>query len=214
MMATLTGIMLGMVTSSAKDTYDAGNGVITSMAVDVLTLDQVLDNYGAETKDSREALRAWIGNRVAAIQAGEAYFEHDHAAVLGVTGTERIYDLVHGLDANTDLQKSLRLRALDIIGGRVSYGDGSLAQQRWFFSVKPASIPHVFLVVVFFWLVLEFFCIGLFSKRNGLVITAIIAGSLVVSSAIFLMLELENPMNGFLRVPTESLELALELMNK
>ncbi len=214
MMATLTGILLGMVTASAKETYDNGNAVITAMAVDSITLDQILDNYGPAAAEARQELRDGIAHRIKVIESGEAYFDADYTAVKELTSVERLFNSVHGLKPTTDLQRDLQARALDLIGGRVKYGDGNLAQLRWFFTVKSASVPHIFLVVVFVWLVLEFFCIGLFSTRNATVLTAIGAGSIIVSSAMFLMLELENPMSGFLRVPTESLKLAEQLLTR
>lgn len=214
MMATLTGILLGMVTASAKETYDAGNAVITAMAVDTLTLDRVLDNYGPDAAEARLQLRGMLNDRIQLMEMGEAYFEADHVAVRGNTSIERLYNTLSGLNQSTDLQKALKLRALDLLTGRVSYGAGNLAQQRWFFTVKPASIPQIFLVVVFIWLVLEFFCIGLFSTRNATALTAIGAGSIIVASAMFLILELENPMNGFLRIPTEPLKLAEQLLGQ
>ena len=214
MMATLTSILLGMVTASAKETYDAGNAVITSMAVDILMLDQILDNYGAESASARQQLRDSLHYRIETIEAGDAYFIADQTAVKGISMMERLYNTIHSLAPTNELQRDLRSRALEILGGRVSYGDGNLAQQRWFFTVKPASIPQVFLVVVFGWLVLEFFCFGIFSTRNATVLTTIAVGSLIVASAVFLILELENPMSGFLRVPTESLRLAEQLLTK
>ena len=101
-----------------------------------------------------------------------------------------------------------------MIGGRVGFGEGNLAQKRWYFTVRPASVPQIFVTVVMLWLVLEFLCYGVYSPRSGMVVFSIIVASIVVASAMFLLLEMEDPIDGYFRVSVEPLQRAIELLNR
>ena len=55
--ATLSALVLGLLIASAKGSYDRVNDEVNQTAVDVITLDRALANYGPETKDVRLQLR-------------------------------------------------------------------------------------------------------------------------------------------------------------
>ena len=214
LMSTLTAIVLGMVTSSAKDTFDQANELVSGLAVDVITLDKVLDSYGPETAAIRQQLLDDLRFRIERLDSPETYAEADLAAVTLVPRTEMLYAAVVALDPTSELQTALQARALDMIGGRVGFGEGNMAQKRWLFTVRPASVPTVFLAVIIIWLVLEFLCFGLFSPRRGTVYVSILVAAIVLASAMFLLLELEDPLDGFFKVSVEPLQRAEILLNR
>lgn len=214
LMSTLTAIVLGMVTSSAKDTFDQANELVAGLAVDTITLDKLLDSYGPETAGIREQLLVDLRYRIDRLQSPATYDRADLEAAELVPRVEMLYASVVNLEPASDLQKMLRDRALDMIGGRVGFGEGNMAQKRWLFTVRPASVPAVFLVVVTLWLVLEFLCFGLFSPRRAAVYVAVLVAAIVLASAMFLLLELEDPIDGFFKVSVEPLQRAETLLNR
>ena len=214
LMTTFTAIVLGMVTASAKDTYDQAAAVITGMSVDFLTLDRQLDSYGPEAAEARAELKTCLSRMAERLRMGEQYFEGNKEAVEVGTSVERMWSSVQSLAPSSGRQEELRDQALSIISGRVKFGPGNIEQQRWAFAVKPASVPGVFLVVVVSWLLLEFFALGLFCPRETAVFVAIGLAAVVVSSSMFLILELEDPVTGLMRVPLESLDLARDLIGR
>ena len=58
--ATMSALVLGLLISSAKASYDAVNSEMTQMAARAIFLDRVLTLYGPETKDARDLLRATV----------------------------------------------------------------------------------------------------------------------------------------------------------
>ena len=66
-----------------------------------------------------------------------------------------------------------------------------------------------FLVVLVFWLILIFASFGLFAPYNVTVVVALLLGALSVSGAIFLILELDTPFEGLIRLSDEPLRNAL-----
>jgi uncharacterized membrane protein len=67
----------------------------------------------------------------------------------------------------------------------------------------------VFLTVLVLWLALLFTSFGLFTPPNPTTLTSLVVCALVVSSAIFLILELDRPFHGIIQVSGEPLRNAL-----
>src|SRR5215831_2491108 len=57
MLATLTALVLGLLVSSAKSSFDAVNTAIASGGAKIIMLDRILANYGPETNEVRHQLR-------------------------------------------------------------------------------------------------------------------------------------------------------------
>ena len=72
------------------------------------------------------------------------------------------------------------------------------------------SVPLPFLLVVVFWLMAMFAAFGLFAPANGTVILALLAGAMSAAGAMFLILELDRPLDGLMRLSTEPLRHAAE----
>src|SRR5438876_12453754 len=64
LVATMTAILLGLLISSAKGSFDTARSQVMQMAAKVALLDRVLKLYGPETMDARHALRDAIADGV------------------------------------------------------------------------------------------------------------------------------------------------------
>ena len=62
MLATLTALVLGLLVSSAKGSFDGMNAGIAQTGAKVLLVDHVLADYGPETKEVREQLRNTVAS--------------------------------------------------------------------------------------------------------------------------------------------------------
>ncbi len=204
--AILAIIVLGMVTAAVRDSYNSSNNVVSQSAVDALALDRILEAYGPDAVGARQQLRQSMLDRIEFMQSDDVYAAADLHAVTDGTIAEGVYGAVYALQPSTDMQRDLLDRALD----RIS----ALTQSRWFFSVRPSATPGVFLLVVGLWISLQFFSLGLFGERNRADYVVICLLAVVFSSAGFLLRELEEPFNGYLRVSIEPLQAAVQLMGR
>jgi hypothetical protein len=59
------------------------------------------------------------------------------------------------------------------------------------------------------WLIVIFACFGLTGPRNGLVIVMIALCAVSIASAIFVILDMDNPFNGFIMISSEPMRSAL-----
>jgi hypothetical protein len=79
-----------------------------------------------------------------------------------------------------------------------------VGQMRWLlFERAGSSISAPLLVIVVFWLAILFFSFGLFGPSNSTVLAALLVAALSVSAALFLILELDHPFGGMIRISSQ-----------
>ncbi len=64
LIATMTALVLGLVTASAKSSFDDVDTAVKQTAIQVLALDRVLARYGSETGEIRKGLQRLVGARI------------------------------------------------------------------------------------------------------------------------------------------------------
>jgi hypothetical protein len=90
-----------------------------------------------------------------------------------------------------------------------------MLQERWLvLAATQTSIPGPFLVILLFWLTLTFACFGLFAPENAVVIWVISLCAVSIGGAVFLILELDTPFEGLIRVSADPLRYALVHLNQ
>ena len=75
-------------------------------------------------------------------------------------------------------------------------------------------LPQVFLIVLGFWLILLFIGLGLIAPRNSTSVIAMLSCALSMSAAVFLILEMNHPLDGLIKVSSAPLEAALVVISK
>jgi hypothetical protein len=202
LIATMTALILGLVTASAKSSFDAQDTAVKQTAADILTLDRILARYGPETKEVRNSIQRVVAFRVDRIwpDEGARSVRLDPSEVaLTVEGIE---DQIRALSPQNETQRSLQSSALGV--------SEDLLKARWLrFGWEGASIPVPFLVALALWLTITFTSFGLFAPRNATVITVLFVCALSVSSAIFLIMEMAKPFEGLIKVSDAPLRYAL-----
>lgn len=207
LIATMTALVLGLVTASAKSSFDAMDAVVKRNAADVLALDRVLARYGPQAVAIREELKRMVEYRIeTAWSRGPSQQSRLEPTDAGRTA-ELLVAQVRALMPQTEEQRSLQSRALDL-------GE-SLLTNRWtVVAALGTSIPLPFLSIMLFWLTITFASFGLFAPRNVTVVTVLFLCALSVAGAIFLVLEMDSPFDGLIRVSPQPLNYALDHLNQ
>ena len=207
--AMMTALVLGLVTASAKSSYDDVNSAVKKAAVDVLALDRVLARYGSETEEIRKGLQRELGARIDMIwPEGSSKPANLEPMRLGAgTEVERLTGAIRALKPRDDSQRALQSRALDMAE--------ALLQARWLvIAATQPSVPVPFLMILLFWLTVIFASFGVFAPRNATVLTVLFVCALSVSLAVFLVLELDTPFDGLLKVSADPLRYAYSHLNR
>lgn len=209
LIATMTALVLGLVTASAKSSFEAVNTMVRTTAIEILTLDRALARYGPDTGEIRSALRDVVASRVETIwpEASSQPPDLDPLSSGAASRTEAILGRIRTLTPRNDMQKALQARAADL-------GE-KLLQARWLIIAGMAtSVPLPFLVILVFWLTFTFVSFGLFAPRNETVRVVLFVCALSIGSAVFLILELDGPFDGLLRVSPGPMRYVLSHMNQ
>jgi hypothetical protein len=207
LIATMTALVLGLVTASAKSSFDTMSTVVRTTAIDILTLDRFLARYGSETREIRGTLQDMIANRVDMIWPEGSSRPTVLDPLRPSASAEGIADRIRGLTPRDDSQRALHSHALAL--------SESVLRTRWLvYTSDGSSVPLPFLVVLLFWLTLTFACFGLFAPRNATVITVLFVCALSVGGAVFLIAEMDGPFDGLLKVSAEPLRYTIAHLNQ
>jgi hypothetical protein len=157
LIATIAGLVLGMLIASAKNSFDIKSSQVTQIAADVVLLDVTLEQYGPDAQPIRQQIRRGIRPFAERIwrdkQAASA------APFIANTGAERIYLEIEAMTPTDNAHRALQSRAAQI--------SQDTAQLRLtLFVAAENSIPAPFLGVLVFWLIIIFASFSLFSDMN------------------------------------------------
>jgi len=114
---------------------------------------------------------------------------------------------IEALSPNTDAQRKLKTF--------VEAGAADLAQLRALLVAHSGtSISTPMLVVLVSWLVVIFASFSLLAPQNMTANVALYVSALAVAGAVFLLLELDSPFNGILKIPNREMVNALNQLPK
>ena len=201
--ATLTALVLGLLVSSAKSSYDAANADIVQGSAKFILLDRTLARYGPEAKATREQLKRALA---AVIERGWPTKETEKTALTSLErahGLELVQVKLGELTPKNEAQRQALAQSLQILY--------DLSQTRWLLVEQAqGQLPIPFLVILIFWLVLLFVSFGLFAPRNLMALTVLFVVACSLSAAIFLVLELNQPLVGLMKVSSAPLQNAMQ----
>ena len=160
----------------------------------------MMQRYGPEADDVRAKLRTYATAKM------QDLFPASGEPSQNIEGTVRMMeitqDAILALVPTDERHRWLRSQALTLTD--------SLLQARWLLAGHSgSSIPVPFLILLIFWLTIVFATFGLFAPRNATVIAVLCLCSMAVSGGITMILELDSPLSGLVRVSAEPMRQAL-----
>jgi hypothetical protein len=205
MLSTMTAVVLGLLVSSARDSFDAKSHGIAKMATDMIVLDRALTSYGAEAADIRTLLRQGTEQRVAALWTKDGV-QRSNLTSLGIPQLA-VETKLRELNPRNEMQRQLQLQALGI--------SADLNRDFWVIQVEDGgTIQAPFLAVLVSWLIIIFASIGMLAPRSKSVFAAAVAASLALAGGVFLILELDTPYGGLIQVSDTPMHVALQHLGK
>jgi hypothetical protein len=193
LVATMSALVLSLLIASASTTYDRQSSELKALSANILMLDQALESYGPGAKAVRDGLRDVVRQTHDRIWSPNGVRPEDLNSVETRNAAKANVELLHRLSPTTDIERMMRTRAVELTD--------SISQARLLmFEQLGSAIPWPFLTVLIFWICMLFLGFGLFSSPNPTVSVALLVGSLSVACAIFLILELNAPLVGLVRI--------------
>jgi hypothetical protein len=202
LVATMTALLLGLVTASAKSTFDAQDNAIRNSAANLLTLDRHLARYGPETTPTRDLIRRAVAYRVETIWSADGSGGSGLDASTARPPVEDVENQILALSPENDAQRWFKAEALKL--------SEEVVKARWrVLAAGGGAVPRPFLIVVIFWLTVTFASFGLYAPRNATVLAVLFVSTMSVAAAVFLILELDGPLDGVIRISSGPLRYAL-----
>jgi hypothetical protein len=201
LVVTMTSLVLGMLVSSAKTFYDGQKIQVSELSSQIVLVGDLMTAYGPESADLRiEALRA-MQQTVDRIWPKNTSRDFELTPVADFL---HFYRHIQLLEPKNEAQASAKTQLLATTL--------TLRKAYWlmFLQSQQTSITVPLLSVVTTWLVIIFYSFGLFAPRLPNVVATLFICALAVSSAIFVILSMNSPFKGALRISPAAVRKVLD----
>lgn len=207
LIATMAALVLGLLIASAKNSYDTQAAEMQQVAANIVQLDRMLVLYGPETREARDILRQAVTAVHERVWPASDSQPASLDPSLNRDKADAFYEKLENLSPKTEAQRHTQNAALQL--------GTSLAQTRMLmFEQLGGSVAWPLLMVLVFWVSVLFLGFGLFARFHITIAVALVVGALSVASAVLLILELNQPYQGLMRISDASLRSALAHMDQ
>jgi hypothetical protein len=199
MLVTFAAIVLGLLITSAKASFDEAAAQFRNYSIALVELDLSLRDYGPGADAIRARLRSYTASAIATTWTNEKpppgnYYPRvvptspsdmtQESAFLGGLLTQ-VSRSIHALPVTTPQEKRDQLdceRQMQNVLG-----------QRWqLISSLQAQLSTPFVIVLVFWLMVIFLCFGLSAPFNYLAGAVILISAISLTSALFVVVDLNT----------------------
>ena len=213
MLVTFAALVLGLLTASAKGTFDNASHDRQEYALQLTQFGRCLQDYGAGGDTARLMLASYTAAVIASTWPSEPHptgIAYPDPAGLPRTGASPfLADLMNGVDLELR-----RLTAADPVHAnildecRLDYRD-VLRARRAVIEVIRASVSTPFYRILVIWMGIIFTTFGLLAPRNTLSLLAIALCAFSLSSALFVISDLSHPYGGVFTIKSTDMRIAL-----
>jgi hypothetical protein len=203
LVVTMTGLVLGMLVSSAKTFYDSEKNQVAEMSSQIILFDDLLSTYGPETRQTRIEAREFVGNAV------DRIWPRDESQMYQLRPANNNQNLYQQLELLVPKNGAQAFAKTQLMSSTVS-----LKRTYWlmYLQSEQTSMPFALLAVVTSWLMAIFVSFGVFAPRNSTVILTLIVCALAVSAAVFIIMSMYLPFSGILKISPVAVRDALSQM--
>jgi hypothetical protein len=204
----LLALVLGTLVGSTYAFYSTQKSELETFAAKALQLDIALSEYGAETSVARAKMKDTLTLvREMVWGSSSAQAPPDLSVAAPIEHLKLLDVYVASLEPKTPAQRQFAATAAAAAGG--------IQETRLLSSLQlasPVSWPLVTIVVS--WALILFCGFGILSRINATTTVAVALGAFAVGSALFLILELSQPLTGVFRVPSGAFDQMLASLGK
>jgi hypothetical protein len=211
LIATLAALILGLLVSSTKGSYDQTGSLVNEIAASFEHADRLLANYGAEAVPLRGLLRQSLETAHSLVWPEESGLGKN--ATLNDPSSskmvlESVYNGICLLKPSNPNQQQLQTDSIHLID--------DIIQKRWLLQeiVYGGGISSILLVIPVLFVAFITFVYALYAPRNTTVVAAMLSSSICIAISIFLISELASPLKGVLKISSKPVHVALQHMGK
>ena len=194
LVATMAALVLGLLVSSAKSAYDTKQSEVIQMAAKTAFLDRVLLVYGPEAAQTRARFHEGVEEAVQRIWPQATASAAD--LIPNLQEGNRLYGDIQALSPHDEAQRGLKAEATSLATQLGEVRSLLVAQ-------SGSSVSKPLLIILVFWLFVILLSFTVFAPPNATAFLALIVSAIAIAGAIFLILELDQPFGGLIRISSE-----------
>jgi hypothetical protein len=206
LIALLLALVLGTLIGSAYGFFATQKANVEVLAARSIQLDMALRQFGPEGAPMRAGLQNSLHQAYKAI-----WIDNEDPRSYDIVDLTQALQRMNFGAAQLQPKTPDQLTAAPTINASI----GIIEQTRLLMSLQLASpISWPLLGVVVSWAMVLFAGYGVLARLNGTAVMAAFIGAFAIGSAVFLILELNQPFSGLFRIPGSSMQQALSVVNK
>jgi len=190
-----TSVFLGLMLNSAKNTFETNNRNIRALATELILLDRTMRGLGPEAEDARRHLVEYVQT---ALREANVLEESPQAeASLQAAGTS-----LRAIQVSDEQKVALWNDARELYR--------QVVRQRWVvIDASGGTIPTPVIIVLNLWLAITFASFGYRAPRNTIVTASCLLAALLISAALYLVLDMDTPSSSMVRASNVPFQRAL-----
>ncbi|HWB51232.1 MAG TPA: hypothetical protein VG651_19120 [Stellaceae bacterium] len=201
--ASMTALVLGLLVASAKSNFDGHAAEVRNLVVNITLLNRSLRGYQPPLTDQREALAQFTRDLRDKLWDEKSTLTNEQV----MSRLDQVRDKFRQLDPQSLQDKALKDRLLSLSDTIILLADELLLQE-------PVSVPIQMIIVVDAWLAITFFAFALFAPFNLVSAIALGIGAAAVALALFMIVEMDSPFQGFVNVSPAPMDLAIAVLSR
>src|SRR5262247_1335149 len=191
----MTSLVLGLMMNSARDTFETNNRDIRTLATELILLDRTMRALGPEAEDARRHLVEYVQTSL----KGANILEEDPQAeaALEAAGTS-----LRAIRVSDEQKVALWNDARQLYR--------QVVRQRWVvIDASGGTIPTPVIIVLILWLAITFASFGYRAPRNTVVTVSCLLAAVLISAALYLILDMDTPSSSMVRASNVPFQRAL-----
>ena len=196
----MTSLVLGLMLNSAKDTFETNNRDIRTLATELILLDRTMRSLGPDAEDARRHLIEYVEISL----KGANILEEDPQAEASL---EAVGSSLRAIRVSDDQKVALWNDARELYR--------QVVRQRWVvLDEYGGTIPPLLITVVILWLAIIFASFGYRAPRNTVVKTTLCIAALLISAALYLILDMDRPSSSLTQASSVPFQRALTQLRR
>ncbi len=207
LVATMAALVLGLLVASADAAHRQQTEELKDFSAEVVLLDRTLGLYGPDAQVVRDQLRDLVRQTHDAVWSlHDVRPENLNSEAVQKAVRAQLARLV-ALAPKTDVQRMLQSHAIE-------QADSVSRARLHMFESRDGQFAWPFLAMLIFWVSILFLGFGLLAPFNLTLAATQFLGAISVAAAIFMILELNAPFGGLMRVSDAPLKAAIAQMDR
>ena len=196
----MTSLLLGLMLNSAKNTFETNNRNIRALATELILLDRTMRALGPEAEDARRHLVEYV--QIALKEANVLEANPQAEASLEAAGTS-----LRTIRVSDEQQVALWNDARELYR--------QVVRQRWIvIDASGGTIPTPLIIMLILWLAIIFASFGYRAPRNIIVTASCLLAALLISAALYLILDMDTPSSSTIRASNIPFQRALAQLQR